>query len=158
LVCSAIRPLVDSETIDEVVPPVAEVLVSVWPAIFAFSFLEAMVVEAPIVAGIVPLFKAKSVLFIIDPSAFIPGPICVRISPESVCHIIRPLSIVDIASNMEKLPNSMGLMVLPVAFILSTIRPVLDPVSLSPPLVGLCLFQLAVVDSSIVKSVVIYKF
>ena len=147
---AAVGPVVNTVARDQIIEPIAYVRVAVGPAELSFAFFLAVFVHSLECTIVWPGFFSESCLLVREPFPFVLGSGGMLIDAIALSHVSHPFAIVNIFVDVEILSLSVGLVILPVSFVLGAIWPELNSVAMTETI-----FHLPCVFLTIFKDVVL---
>jgi hypothetical protein len=86
-----------SFAIQHIVAPFADVPILVGPTVLSLAILRGILIEALVLAAVIPLLLTKAMLLVLVPVPNILGAVGVSIDAESLSHVIHEFSLVEIS-------------------------------------------------------------
>ena len=126
---SVVVPHEEPSSVEHVVVPLANVPVSVRPAVLALAVLARILVEALVLAAVVPLLLAEAMLLVLVPVPHVFGPVGMPVDAETLGHVVHELSFVEVTARVVQLASAVVEIVLPEAFVDRPVWPSHDSVS-----------------------------
>lgn len=147
-VLPVIGPGVDTLAVDIIVIELAYVLGAIRPLEGTHAMLLSKLVTTFVLCIIWPGLDSVAVLPIFFPFTDVLGSVHVLVCASAFSLVVDPLTLVDVAVSVNEPASAIGLVLLPVAFVLAAVSPVLDSLALS---VAGVLGPLSFVDGLVVE-------
>ena len=125
-----IVPYEEALSVKHVATPFADKAVTVWPAVLSLTLFGRILIEALILAAIVPLFFAETMLFVLVPISDIFTAVGMSVDAEALGHIVDEFSFIQIATGMIEFTTTVVKIVFPQSFVNCTVWPSHDAVPL----------------------------
>lgn len=101
-VLSAVHPFIMPKTVNFIINPIAYILRAICPAIESKTIFDPFIIFALVAASIWPDFETLSMLFICEPLPFVNSPCHVAEFSEAMRLSKYPITIVNLAGNVDK--------------------------------------------------------
>ena len=130
-VCSSVKPYICAFTRYIIIQPFAGVVGTICPFVLTHPFFFTLVVIALVITAIRPVLHPIPMLNIIFPYTIVACPTLMHILALAICFGELPLAFVVIAIFMLEFPESVCIIIFPVAFVKGTIGPSLLTMTLT---------------------------